>query len=312
MGWIEKHKGKTLLILNDLCNRIPRSALHTAHEVSLMTRNYKSPEDAQTCLEQALIFEQKKYQSCPVPHDFGPGVVNAGGWGYVVTGYSLLEQAFKYLLYVRKKEQENGHLLQPLFNRLPELEKDLLRQFYQDFRQSHPSLGEYPFPDIDSCLAKLDGEARNASIEWRYFLIEEESKELPLTCIDYIHEIVFGVLRIIQVGQIMDDSEHPNEESEYQHNVRQFLYSQRQYEERLDKYNSWIDQRMNESGWDTLGDRIEVYGVHDRQGRTDYVIIQTIGGVKTASPYIGDIPKDNKLPVYNMENRAKQVLETPR
>ena len=67
-----------------------------------------------------------------------------------------------------------------------------------------------------------EGDARNASIEWRYYLIEVESTELPLTCIDYMHEIVFGALKIIQV------SEHQNEESEYQDNVRQFLYSQRQ------------------------------------------------------------------------------------
>ena len=313
MGWIEKHKGKTLLILNDLCIRIPRSALHTAHEVSLMTRKYKSPEDAFTWLDQALKFEQKKFKSCPVPHDLVPEFVNAGGWGYVVTGYSLLEQAFKILLHVRKNEQGNGHSLQPLFKCLPEMDKELLREFYQDFRCSHPCLGEYPFPDIDKCLANLDGKARKSSIAWRYYLIEEEPTELPLTCIDYMHEIVFGALRIIQVRQIMDDSEHPNEESEYQHKVRQFLYSQRQYEERLDKYNAWIDQRMNVSGWDTLGDRIEVYGVHDQQGRTDYVIFQKIGGKKTPPiPMFGHIPEDNKLPVYNMEKRAKQVLETPR
>ena len=278
-----------------------------------MTRKYKSPEDAHTWLGQALAFEQKKYKACPVPRDIVPEFVNAGGWGYVVTGYSLLEQAFKFLLHVRKKEQGSGHSLLPLFNCLPESDKKLLREFYQDFRCSHPSLGEYPFPDIDECLVKLDGEEGNASIEWRYYLIEEELTKLPLTCIDYMHEIVFGVLRIIQVGQTMDDSEHPNEESEYQHKVRQFLYSQRQYEERLDKYNSWIDQRMNVSGLDTLGDRIEVYGVHDRQGRTDYVIFQTIGGKKKPPiPMFGHIPEDNKLPVYNMEKRAKQVLETPR
>ena len=278
-----------------------------------MTRKYKSTGDALTWLEQALAFEQKKYKSYPVPHDLAPEFVNAGGWGYIVTGYSLVEQAFKLLLHVRAKEQGSGHSLLPLFDCLPASDKVLLREFYQDIRCSHPSLGEYPFQDVDECLVKLDGQKGKASIEWRYYLIEEELTELPLTCIDYMHEIVFGALKIIQVKQIMDDSVHPNEESEYQHTVRQFLYSQRQWMKRYNIYTDWLGRRMIQPGWNTLDDRIEVYGVHDRQGRTDYVIYQTIGGKKKPPiPMFGHIPEDNKLPVYNMEKRAKQVLETPR
>ena len=252
------------------------------------------------------MFEQKKYKSCPVPHDSVQAFVNAGGWGYVVTGYSLVEQAFKLLLHVREIKPENGHSLLRLFKHLPESDKELLREFYQNFRCSHPSLGEYPLPDIDQCLENLDGKARNTSIVWRYYLIEEEPTELPLTCIDYMHEIVYGALRIIQVSELQ------YEESEYHHKVRQFLYSQRQLNKRVNKYNDLFDQRMKEPGWDTLGDRIEVYGVPDRQGRTDYVIFQTIDGIKKATLMFGHIPKDNKLPVCNMEKQAKQALETPR
>ena len=270
-----------------------------------MTRKYKSPEDALAWLEQALVFEQNKYKSCPVSRDTAHEFVNAGGWGYVVTGYSLVEQAFKFLLHVRKeKPGGNRHPLLPLFHRLPESDKVLLREFYQDFRCSHPSLGEYPFPNIDECLEQLDGQKGSASIEWRYYLIEEESAELPLTCIDYMHEIVFGALRIIQVRLSMEDNEHPNVENEYQHRVRQYLYSQRQFDKRVKKYNDLIDHRMNEPLWDALGERIETYGVHDRKGRTDFIVFRTIDGVKMAFPTLGDIPEDNNLPVFDMEKEA--------
>ena len=63
------------------------------------------------------------------------------------------------------------------------------------------------------------------SVDWRYYPIEEMySEKLPLVSVDYLHEIVFGCVRILQCA------EHPGADP------RDFCCSRRLHEARMRTY----------------------------------------------------------------------------
>ena len=64
------------------------------------TITYKDPLWIMAWLDTALKKEREKYRKCPVTPDLAPGHETAQGWGYVVTGYFLVEQSFKALLHI--------------------------------------------------------------------------------------------------------------------------------------------------------------------------------------------------------------------
>lgn len=271
-------------------------ARYTVYEVPLTARIYKHPSTALGWLNRALEFEKEKNRQCPVLPDLVSEFVNAGGWGYVVAGYTLLEQSLKLLLRLTTQEEKYGHEIAPLFAGLSDPDKFILREYYEDLRLSHPTLGGYRLSTLDEFLEELDGEWGEGWKAWRYYLTERERFSLPHISIDYLHEVVFGVLQIL-------------EEVLHQHSARQSLYSQRRYRERFDKYLGWIGDRMNKPGWAELRDRIEVYGVYDRQGRTDFIIWQTINAEVKGCPQFGELPDDDNLPVVNMEKEARSALD---
>ena len=67
-----------------------------------------------------------------------PGHELAQAWGYVVAGYSLVEQGLKAVLYVRGGEPKKGHELSVLFTDMPPEDRDILRTYYDDFRHTFP------------------------------------------------------------------------------------------------------------------------------------------------------------------------------
>ena len=64
--------------------------------------------------------------------------------------------------------------------------------------------GTFPFRSLDDFLANLDGDKNKrgdhvGSFDWRYFLIQEkQSQKMPFVSVDYLHEIVFGCIQIIE------------------------------------------------------------------------------------------------------------------
>ena len=97
------------------------------------------------------------------------------------------------------------HNLLQLFNLFDEYDQDTLREYYVDFRATIGGhIATFPFKRLDDFLENLDGDrvgtTHVGSFDWRYFLIEENrSREMPLVSVDYLHEIVYGSTRIVEV-----------------------------------------------------------------------------------------------------------------
>ena len=247
-------------------------------------------------LETALEKEQEKYKKCPVNSDLVPGHEAAQGWGYVIAGYSLLEQSFKALLHVRDKTVLTKHSLLPLFNLLDGRDKEILREYYVDYRTNvGGKIGIFPFETLDDFLKNLDGDQDNrgnhiGSFDWRYFPIEEkQSQEMPVVSVDYLHEIVSGCIRIIEC--VVNGRYEPS----------QYTYSRRMRCKRQVKYRQWLTVRMNSDGWDELGDRLEILWGPDPLGCYDMYLFQG----KEAKFYFSDNPEQFALPVVDKTEEIK-------
>ena len=241
-------------------------------------------------LDTALEKEKEKYAKCPVIPDMVPGHEAAQGWGYVVAGYALVEQSFKALLHLREKNVPARHSLSNLFGLLDQSDQAILREYYADYRATADrGLSAFPFDSLDDFLKDLDGDANTrgdhiGSFDWRYFLIEQHrSQRMPLVSVDYLHEVAYGCIRIVEnlITDISDPSEHIN--------------SLRLRNTRMEKYHDWMTVRMNSDGWKGLGDRLEILWGPDYRGRHDLFLFQG----QRITPYFSDIPKDFKLPTVD-------------
>lgn len=158
-------------------------------------------------LDTALDMEKRKYKSCPVKQDMMLGHEAAQAWGYVVAGYSLVEQSFKALLYVRGEDKVlRKHSLSTLFSMLNDEDKLVIREYFTDFREVLGNTGNwFPFKSVDMFLDNLDGEENSrksdhfGSFIWRYFLIEErDDLTMPKVSVEFLHEISFACARILE------------------------------------------------------------------------------------------------------------------
>ena len=233
------------------------------------TIGYKEPLSILAWLEAALEKEKEKYKKVPVKPDLVPGHESAQGWGYVVAAYSLIEMSFKALLHVRGKPVPKKHSLSPMFISLDDHDKKTLREYYADYRATMGgNIGTFPFETLDDFLKNLDGEQNNhgdyiGSFDWRYFPIEEtQSRNMPLVSVDYLHEIVFGCIRIIEY--VINGRFEPS----------QYTHSRRMRSKRQMKYSQWLTVRRNSDGWDELGDRLEILWGPDPLGRYDMCLFQ--------------------------------------
>ena len=258
--------------------------------------NFKDEKFALRWLETALNMEKEKYAKCPVKDDLMPGHVNAQAWGYVVAGYFLLEQSLKLLLHVRSESPGKIHTLSAdLFGKLPKDDRNVLREYYRDFRSAFENATTFPFSELDEFLINLDGGTNDkgkhvGSFDWRYFPIEEaQGGTMPTVSIEFLHEIIYAALRIIEYGVFgkFEPSRH--------------TYSWRRYHERYKKYWAWLTVRMNSEGWNDLGDRLELVWGPDYRKRHDYFIFK--GSQREG--FFAEIPADHGLRVKDMRNEVK-------
>lgn len=255
------------------------------------TIDFKDPLWITAWLDTALQKEQEKYEKCPVIPDMVPGHDAAQRWGYVVTGYFLLEEAFKALLFVRGERNVPAiHSLSVLFNRLDTADQAVLREYYNDFKATIGGRVEvFPINSLDDFLLNLDGDKNSrgdhiGSFDWRYFLIEEKrSKEMPMVSVDYLHEVVYGCIRIV---------EHA---SNGRFKPGRYTRSWRLRRKRKKKYRDWLTVRMNSQGWEELGDRLEILWGPDYLGRYDLYLFQDEGGQE----YFSEISDNFTLPVID-------------
>ena len=255
----------------------------------------------------ALEKEEEKYNKCPIKPDMIPDHVTAQAWGYAVTGYSLLEQALKVLLNLNGEPTDKNHYLFPLFNSLSDDDKDILREYYRDFKLSSESGSSFTFSELDDFIANLDGNKKGkdrkgedryvGSFDWRYFLIEEiHGRRLPILGVQFLHEIIRGITNIIQYKY--------NNESDT-HAPLDCTYSMRKHIERYAKYINWLTERMMSEEWVNLGDRLEIFWGPDRQGRYDYIVIRE--HEKTGLCF-SVIPEGHGLPVVNKISEVAALL----
>ena len=168
---------------------------------------FKTPIRMLMWIHVALKHEKLKYEKAPVQRDLIPECEMAQGWGFVVTGYVLLEQSFKALLYLRGKEVPVKHSLTDLFERFDDDDSAVLSEYYSDFRATAPGMGEFPFETLKDFIRNLDGDPNNkgtdhiGSFDWRYSPIEEaKSATMPTVSIDYLHEMIYGCKQMFQAA----------------------------------------------------------------------------------------------------------------
>ena len=258
--------------------------------------NFKDPSWILEWLDTALKKEKEKYKKCPVLTDWVPGHEAAQGWGYVVIGYFLVEEAFKALLHVRKKAVPKEHALSILFDLLDQDDKLILGEYYGDYKATaERKLGRFPFNSIEKFLANLDGDRNErgsyiGSFDWRYFLIEEmQSGQMPLVSVDYLHEVTYGLTRIVE--WVVHQHSHPSHHT----------YSWRLRRKRQKKYHHWYEVRMNSDRWSELGDRIEKLWGPDYRGRYDLYVFH---GEEIKQKF-DEIQTDLELPVLDMRREVE-------
>ena len=251
---------------------------------------FKDPSWILAWLDAALKKEREKYRKSPVVPDMVPGHEAAQGWGYVVIGYFLVEEALKALLHVREKRFPKVHALSILFGLLEQGDKSILREYYRDYRATaEGGLGRFPFVTIEDFLVNLDGDKNErgkhiGSFDWRYYLIEEmQSGKMPLVSVDYLHEITFGLMRIVEWA--VRDHSHPS----------QHTHSWRLRRRRQEKYHHWYTVRLNSDRWSELGDRVEKLWGPDYCGRYDLYVFR--GENRTA--VFGEVASDCDLPIHD-------------
>ena len=126
---------------------------------SKQTIKFKDPRWIIKWLDTALKKEKAKYEEVPVNADMSQEYMMAQSWGYVVVGYLLVEETFKALLYLRKKQVPLKHSLSILFDLFEENDrendKDVLRDFYSDYRATAGGrMSEFPYDTLDEFLAQ--------------------------------------------------------------------------------------------------------------------------------------------------------------
>ena len=253
--------------------------------------NFKDPQVMIKWLDTALNMERAKYKSCPWKQDFVPGYEVAQAWGYVVSGYFLVEESFKALLYLHGINVPIKHSLTMLFDLFEPDDKDILREYYSDYRATiGGATGKFPFKTLDDFLANLDGDKNKkgddhiGSFDWRYFLIEEKrSAKMPMASVEFLHEIAFGCTRMVE------HAHHKKfDPSRYTHSCRMRWKRDR-------KRRDWLMIRMNSEGWDKLPDRLEVVWGPDYKGRHDLVRFEG----KRVQAYFSEIPEKITLPIFD-------------
>ena len=257
---------------------------------------FKDPSWILAWLDTALKKEKEKYKESPVLPDRVPGHVAAQGWGYVVLGYFLVEEAFKALLHVREKEVPKEHALSILFGLLDQDDKLILCEYYDDYKATaEGELGRFPFVSIEDFLVNLDGDKNKrgsyiGSFDWRYFLIEEmQSGKMPLVSVDYLHEVTYGLTRIVE--WVVHERSHPS----------QHTHSWRLRWKRQEKYSDWNNVRVKSGQWSEPGDRIEILWGPDYCGRYDLYVFHR----KKGTSIFGKIPTDLDLPVLDKRSEIE-------
>lgn len=265
----------------------------------MKTRTYKSWSLMAHGLKTALELERKKYASHPVMPDLAPDHVNAQGWCYVVAGYFLVEMAFKAILETKGTEPPATHSLSELLKLMENDDQRVLQEYYADYQATIGGrVGAFPIRSLDDFLVNLDG-LRNehgkhvGSFEWRYCLIEVGlGDEMPFVCVDYLHEVVYGCIRIIVYA---GNSRFPPSGSTHSNRLRW---------DRQRLYDQWLEAQMLSDDWRNSGERWIVLWGPDYRDRFDLLHFADDG----YSAHFDAWPASSEIPVTDLRREVLQVL----
>ena len=165
---------------------------------------------------------------------------------------------------MRNKPVQRKHSLTIPFRQFDADDKELLREYYTDYRATIANGSTFPFKTLDEFLANLDGDPNNrrsdyvGSFDWRYLLIEEKhSQKMPFIGIEFLHEIAYGTIRMFA----------------YAHNGNfepsKYTHSWRLRWKRMEKYNDWLLVQANSNGYEKLDGNLVIMWGPDYRGRYD-------------------------------------------
>ena len=241
-------------------------------------------------LDGALEKEKEKLSKCPLKPDLLAEYEVIQAWGYVVVGYFLVEESFKALLHLQGKDVPTKHSLTLLFDGFGEGDKDVLREYYIDYRETGGWPTKFPIETLDEFLKNLDGDINErgtdhvGSFDWRYFLIEEKrSAKMPTVGVEFLHEIAYGCIRMVEWT---DNGSHEPLRSTHSWRLRS---------ERDRKRMDWLMVRMNTEGWADLPERWEIAWGPDYKGRYDLQLFRGDG----RRDYFAPLPQKLDLPVID-------------
>ena len=259
--------------------------------------DFKDPLFALNWLDTAIDFERRKLTKCPVVPDMAPGHEAAQGWAYVVAGYFLLEQAFKLLLHLRKTPPARTHTLSSeLYDLLPDKDKNILREYYRDYREGCDRATGFPFRDLDSFLSNLDGQQTSGgrfvgSFDWRYYLIEKMyGAAMPIVGIEMLHEVAYCATRIIEY--LVHDRFEPS----------QYTYSHRMHWPRKRKYLEWMTVRMNTPGLNLPESGLEILWGPDHRDRYDFLVQR---GQERFDIYFEELPQNPGVRIVDKRDEVE-------
>ncbi len=225
---------------------------------------YVEPRYTLMRMEAALKAEKQKYKATPITLERRSITQMAAASGYVVMGYSLIEQGLNGVLILRDRKPEKTHSLSDIFAHWDPEDRDFLRTYYEDFRICFPTVREFPLKTLDEFLKYLDGPKSNqgqnvGSLAWRYYPTEKVcSKSMSLANIDFLHEVADGCVQLLR--KELYGSERPP-------------YSYQLFQERTHVVLEWLGERWNRDGGWTDNDRVEILWGPDRRGRYDFLRI---------------------------------------
>ena len=113
---------------------------------------------------------------------------------------------------------------------------------------------------------------------------------MPLVSVDYLHELVYGCIRLIDFVHF--GRFDPNK----------YTHSYRMRWARKKKYLDWLTVRMNSEGWHKLGDRMEILWGPDYLGRFDLYFFKG----ERCIEYFSEIPCEFAFPVIDKRKALEE------
>ena len=162
--------------------------------------------------EQACRILTRLYQRNPMRRDLVPSYEALQAWPFIVTAYSGIEQSMKVLLKMSRIEYPStgraGHRLDKLFDRLPDIERTVIRKSFDVYQSLHYYIN---FASVDDFLRSISvGFGSTGYDDWRYLLMDFQaslaSARVPVNHAGAMLEVWAALADILIAKTVTDHS----------------------------------------------------------------------------------------------------------